>query len=64
MPHPLAPILAGAALWLGYRWFRKEQRRVRSDLREAEAALRRKQEREIPSLEPDPETGVYRPKTD
>ncbi len=64
MPQLLVLILAGAALWVGYEWVRKETRRVRSDLREAEEALRRKQEREVPSLERDPETGVYRPRTD
>ena len=64
MPQLLFLILAGVALWVGYKWFRKETRRVRSDLHEAEEALRRRQEQEIPSLERDPETGVYRPKAD
>ena len=64
MPQLLVLILAAAAIWLGYKWLRKETRRVQTDLRAAEDALRDKQDREIPTLERDPKTGVYRPRTD
>lgn len=63
MPQLLVLVLAGVGLWVGYRWFRKETRRVQADLRKAEEALRQKQASEIPSLEPD-ERGVYRPKAE
>lgn len=63
--HPaLFAILAGAGLWAGYNWFRKEMARVEADLREAEEVLRRKQQAEIPDLKQDPETGIYHPSRD
>jgi hypothetical protein len=61
MPQLLIYVLAGMGLWAGYRWFRKEMHRVQSDLKEAETMLRRKEREDIPTLEPDPETGEYRP---
>ena len=63
MPQLLVLILVGVGLWAGYKWFQRETRRVKADLRKAEEALRQKAENEIPSLEPD-ERGVYRPKDD
>ena len=38
-----------------------ETRRVNERLRQAEAELRRRDDAAIPSLKPDPETGIYRP---
>lgn len=61
MPHLLILALAGVGLWAGYRLFRKEMRRVQSDLKDAESALQRKQADDIPTLEQDPKTGEYRP---
>ena len=63
MPHLLILVLAGAGLWLGYKWFRRETRRVQADLRKAEEALKQKEASEIPTLKQD-EQGVYRPKSD
>lgn len=63
--HPaIVAILAAAGLWAGYKWLRKEMARVEGDLREAEEVLRRDGRAEIPDLERDPETGVYRPSKD
>ena len=61
MPHILILALVGAGLWVGYRLLRDETRRVNEKLRHAEAELKRRDETAIPSLEPDPETGVYGP---
>ncbi len=61
MPQLIILVLAGVGLWAGYRWFRKEMGRVQTDLKDAEAVLRKKQGKDIPTLELDPETGAYRP---
>lgn len=61
MPQFLLWVAAGGAAWAAYRWLRKEMGRVRSDLDEAEDVLRKREERSIPTLRRDPETGVYRP---
>ena len=61
MPQLLVLALLGAGLWAGYRWFRKEMVRVQADLRDAETMLKRKDGRNIPTLELDPRTGAYRP---
>lgn len=61
MPQLLVLTLLGAGLWAGYRWYRRQVKEVASELRAAEEALRRRDETAIPSLEQDPETGVYRP---
>ena len=61
MPHLLLVLLAGAGVWVGYRWYRKEQARVREALGQAEEELRRRDENTIPTLKRDPETGVYKP---
>lgn len=61
MPHLVLAILAGAGIWAGYNWYRKEQGRVREALAEAEAELRRREENSLPSLKRDPDTGVYEP---
>lgn len=64
MPQLIGLVLAGAALWAGYRWLRKETRRVEAELNDAEQALKRGEEKAIPTLKRDPETGVYRPSRD
>ncbi|MGD9866964.1 MAG: hypothetical protein AB7U38_03085 [Hyphomicrobiales bacterium] len=63
--HPaLFAILAGAGIWAGYKWLRKEMARVEADLHETEEGLRRREETRIPDLRQDPETGIYRPSKD
>lgn len=61
MPQLLLIALAGAGIWVGYKWYRKEQERVRSILDEAENELRSRDEASIPNLKQDPETGIYKP---
>lgn len=50
--------LVGAAIWYGWRVFRRQQARVTEALKKAEGSLRKN---ETVQLEKDPETGVYRP---
>jgi hypothetical protein len=57
--RPLLFLLIGAAVWYGWRAFRRQQARVARDLRDAESAL---SEEKTVKLERDPETGVYRPR--
>ena len=61
MPQLLLILLAGLGIWLGYRWYRKEQDRIRSVLRDAEDELGKRYEKEAPKLKRDPKTGVYTP---
>jgi hypothetical protein len=63
MPQFMIIALAGAGLWAGYKFLRREMTRVEATLRDADAALRRKRS-EAPRvhLERDPETGIYKPK--
>jgi hypothetical protein len=61
MPPFLIFVAAGAGLVLAGRWYRELQRRIASDRRAAEDALRAERERVVP-LEQDPATGIYRPK--
>lgn len=61
MPQLLLMVLAGAGIYAGYNWYRKEQERVRAALEEAEAELRRREEIAMPKLKRNPETGVYEP---
>jgi hypothetical protein len=52
-------LLVGAAVWYGWRLFRRNQARVANALRDLEGVLG---QRKSVELERDPETGVYRPK--
>ncbi len=61
MPHLLILALAGVGLVAGYRYYVRESKRVAQALREAEASLNARERAEGPTLERDPETGVYRP---
>ncbi len=64
MPQLLAIVLIGVGLYAGYRWLRRENERLAEQLRKAQEALRRREMRrapKAPTLERDPETGVYRP---
>ncbi len=64
MPQLLGWIIAGIVVWAGYKWLRKETRRVAEELRKADETLKRQKEKSVPRLERDPETGVYRPADD
>ncbi len=61
MPQIIVVLLAGAGIWAGYKWLRKEQQRVKARLRDAEEELRRRDEKSISTLKQDPETGIYGP---
>ena len=61
MPQLIVALLAGVGILAGYKWLRKEQLRVKASLREAEEELRRRDDKSIPTLKQDPETGIYRP---
>lgn len=61
MPQLILIILAGAGLWAGYKWVRKEQDRVKEQLKAAEAELKKREENAMPKLRQNPETGVYEP---
>jgi hypothetical protein len=58
MARLLLFLLAGAAVWYGWRMFRRQQARVTRDLRDAESTLAKEGTVE---LRRDPKTGVYRP---
>jgi hypothetical protein len=62
MPQILILVAAGAGLLLAGRLYRDMQRRIRSELRAAEEALKRGARENVVPLEQDPATGVYRPK--
>ena len=64
MPQLLLILAAGTGIWLGYKWYRKEQERVRFVLRDAEDELERRYVKEAPTLKRDPKTGVYTPADD
>ncbi len=66
MPHLLVLVLAGAGLYVGYRWFRRESERVAGNLKRAEAELKRQASgdpatKDLGRLELDRKTGEYRP---
>jgi hypothetical protein len=75
MPPLVAVAVAGAALWVGYKWLAKGAERAAQAIARAEEELRRRREadmegdvsyggsvdvKELPVLEKDPETGVYK----
>mgnify|MGYP001376039203 CR=1 FL=1 len=69
MPPLIALAVAGAGLYFGWRWLKKEQTRIVADLdraRETVAAReidrRAATARDVGRLEQDPATGDYRPK--
>lgn len=64
MPQLLGWIIAGVVVWAGYKWLRRETRRVADELRKADDTLKRREENSMPTLERDPDTGVYRPADD
>ena len=66
MPHLLVLVLAGVGLYVGYKWFVHESRRVAGDIKRAEDDLKRQARDEsdvknLGQLELDPKTGEYRP---
>ncbi len=62
MPQVLILAAIGAGLLLVRRYLKKEQERVRAELRKAEEAMQRRDIESTVPLEEDPRTGVYRPK--
>jgi hypothetical protein len=62
MPQILILVAAGAGLFLAGRLYRDMQRRIQSELRAAEEAMKRRARENVVPLEQDPATGVYRPK--
>jgi hypothetical protein len=64
--NPILPVIVLAAVAiLGWRGVRRERERVAAALKDAEAALQKRKAaaRESLTLEKDPKTGVYRPKS-
>lgn len=62
MPQVLLLAAIGAGLLLVRRYLKREQERVRAELRKAEEAMERRDIESAVPLEEDPVTGVYRPK--
>jgi hypothetical protein len=62
MPQLLILVGVGTGLLLARRFYRDLQRRVQSELRAAEDALKRRTRETIVPLEQDSVTGIYRPK--
>ena len=63
MPQILFLVAAGAGLLLaGRRWYVRERARVAAELRAVKEAMEQRERRPIVPLEPDPATGIYRPK--
>ncbi|MEM7399674.1 MAG: hypothetical protein AAGF48_07335 [Pseudomonadota bacterium] len=62
MPQVLLLAAIGAGLLLVRRYLKREQERVRAELRKAEEAMERRDIESAVPLEEDPATGVYRPK--
>ena len=63
MPQILLLVAAGAGLLLaGRRWYVRERARIAAELRAVKEAMEQRERRPIVPLEPDPATGIYRPK--
>jgi len=62
MPQVLLLAAIGVGLILVRRYLKREQERVRVELRKAEEAMERRDIESTVPLEEDPVTGVYRPK--
>ena len=62
MPQFLILVGVGAGLVLAGRFYRNLQRRIQTELRAADEALKRRARETIVPLEQDSVTGVYRPK--
>ena len=63
MPQILFLVAAGAGLLLaGRRWYVRERARIAAELRAVKEAMEQRERRPIVPLEPDPATGIYRPK--
>jgi predicted negative regulator of RcsB-dependent stress response len=63
-PQLIFLALIGAGVWAGYRWYKKESARIRSELKKADEELKQRDKKSIPTLKLDPETGEYRPTDD
>ena len=70
MPPLIAIAVAGAGLYFGWKWLKKEQARVVADIDRARARVEAREidqrasvARDGGRLEQDPATGDYRPKS-
>ena len=65
MPQVIALVLLGAGLYAGYRWLARTANDIGAEMRRAEDELAQKAtgriEKDLGTLELDPNTGVYRP---
>ncbi|WP_072394930.1 hypothetical protein [Hyphomicrobium sp. CS1GBMeth3] len=70
MPHVFALLIAGAGLYAGYRWLSRTLADAQRTAVKREAELRDAMARrggapkDLGTLEYDPETGVYRPRSE
>jgi hypothetical protein len=62
MPQVLILLAAGAGAFLARRWYRSEPSRIAAEIARARQARKRREADEVVRLEPDPATGIYRPK--
>jgi hypothetical protein len=62
MPQLLILLAAGAGALLARGWYRREQSRIAAELARARQAMDRREADDVVRLEPDPATGIYRPK--
>ena len=62
MPQLLLMAAVGVAAWFGYKAIKKEMARVGDAVRDASNDNSKQQVKVVADLEPDPETGIYKPK--
>jgi len=62
MPPVIAILAAGATLYAGARWARRELLELEKRQRQADLSRRGSAARSVGKLSQDPESGVYRPK--
>jgi len=68
MPQVIALMVAGAGLYAGYKWISRLLTDTEETFRRAEAEIRRHEEtarvpKDLGSLDYDPQSGVYRPRS-
>lgn len=70
MPHLLALVIAGAGLYAGYKWVSRKVAEAQAAALKREGELREAMARgrggpkDLGTLEYDPATGVYRPRSE
>ena len=63
MPQIIVLAIAGAGLYVGFRWARKQLRGATEKAAAQEQREKAVGPRDLGTLERDPATGVYRPRT-